>query len=416
MKRVKLPDHYIVLDLETTGLDVANDRIVEVGLLEVRAGAVLREWSFLVNPERPIGRMATRVHGITDERAASYAPFSYTKASEVLRWVSPPPPVVTYNGDRFDRPMLEAELARHGLAMPATAWVDLLPIARKTLPLKRFRLVDVAEHFSVSVEGAHRAGKDVRILMNVLEGMRGMVASEPQPELPADLAPTGLVARALQDLAPLSAESRRWANAALDLVCSTDEDHDRCVKAVIALKDASKRIEKLRKTHTAPLHEKKKEIDTAFRQGALAPIKEALAHIEQVQQPYLHKQHLERKEALLAAELAAQQVADAEGAKQRDKGLSERASNAYADVVYDEEIERRNRKAMESATTQTDLGFAKIKVKYRVEVIDRAQVPQEYLTVDVAKIAELAERLDGDVNIAGVTIEPIYTQHTRRAR
>tara|TARA_R100000808_G_scaffold5362_4_gene16419 strand:+ start:4567 stop:5814 length:1248 start_codon:yes stop_codon:yes gene_type:complete len=415
MDRVKLPDHYIVLDIESTGLDVANDRIVELGLLEVRRGRVLREWSFLLNPQRDINPMAQRVHGLSNARVASCPKFA-ERAEEILKWVTPPPPVVAYNGDRFDRPMLEAEFARCGITMPQTAWVDLLPIARKALPLKRFRLVDVAAHFDISVDGAHRAAKDTRILMNVLEGMRGMVASEPQPELPSAVAPTGIVSRALQDLAPLAAESRRWANAALELVCSTDEDHDRCVKAVIALKDASKRLEKLRKTHTAPLHEKKKEIDTAFREGALAPIKEALAHIEQVQQPYLHKKHLERKEALLAAEEAAAAVADAEGAKQRDKGLSEQASNAYADAVYNEEVERRNRKAMESATTQTDLGLAKVKVKYRVEVIDEAQVPAEYLMVDVAKIAELAERLDGDVTIAGVTIEPIYTQHTRRAR
>ena len=61
-----VPD-YIVFDLETTGVMISKDEIIEISAVKVRDGKVVEEFSELVNPGRPIPYDATRVNNITDE-------------------------------------------------------------------------------------------------------------------------------------------------------------------------------------------------------------------------------------------------------------------------------------------------------------------------------------------------------------
>ena len=48
-------DDYVVVDLETTGISPARDRIIEIGAVRVEHGTVTAEYSKLVNPGRPVG-------------------------------------------------------------------------------------------------------------------------------------------------------------------------------------------------------------------------------------------------------------------------------------------------------------------------------------------------------------------------
>lgn len=66
---------YAVIDVETTGFSPADDRVVEAACVIVQDGSIVRTWSSLVNPGRPIPPHATRVHGIGDADVAGAPPF-----------------------------------------------------------------------------------------------------------------------------------------------------------------------------------------------------------------------------------------------------------------------------------------------------------------------------------------------------
>ena len=63
-------DTYVALDLETTGLSPAADRILEIGAVKVIGGQIKETYETLVNPERKISRRIEELTGITDEMAA----------------------------------------------------------------------------------------------------------------------------------------------------------------------------------------------------------------------------------------------------------------------------------------------------------------------------------------------------------
>ncbi len=97
-------------DLETTGVNVVKDRIVEIAVLKLLPNGNKEGKTWLVNPEMPIPKGASEVHGITDEKVAD-APNFKTLAGEIYAfmkgcdWAG-------FNSDRFDIPMIAEEFMR----------------------------------------------------------------------------------------------------------------------------------------------------------------------------------------------------------------------------------------------------------------------------------------------------------------
>jgi DNA polymerase III subunit epsilon len=90
---------YAIIDLETTGFSPISDRVVEAACVLVQDGAIVRTWSSLVNPERPIPDYASRVHGITDADVAGAPPFE--RVQRVLYSLCEGATVVAHNAS-FD--------------------------------------------------------------------------------------------------------------------------------------------------------------------------------------------------------------------------------------------------------------------------------------------------------------------------
>lgn len=151
---------FVVVDLETTGLDPMADRIVEIGLIELDdRGQKLAEWQWLVNPDRPMG--AQFIHGISDDDVAFAPPFSVVapQLADLLRGRA----VVGHNV-RFDVSFLNAEFARAGIsfAIPSSVGVCTMDLSRIYLPDGRHRLADCAERAGVSSPITHRALADAQ--------------------------------------------------------------------------------------------------------------------------------------------------------------------------------------------------------------------------------------------------------------
>src|SRR5918993_4156600 len=157
-----------VFDLETTGVDVAHDRIVtaHVGLLESRGQVILaRDW--VADPGIDIPEAASAIHGITTEQARAIGAPAGDVVEQIVdalrSLLDAGIPVVAYNA-AFDFSLLAAEALRHGvrpLRDPAPV-VDPLIIDKAYDRYRRGKrtLAAVAEHYAVRLDDAHEASAD----------------------------------------------------------------------------------------------------------------------------------------------------------------------------------------------------------------------------------------------------------------
>ncbi len=172
------PSSYVVYDLETTGTSPRRNSIIEISAVKVSNHEIVDTFSTLVNPECAIPSAATAVNGITDEMVADmpcieevFPLFMDFVGDEIL---------IGHNIHNFDMKYLW-KVAEHLYGETVTNdYVDTLPMSRQKLPeLAHHRLVDLATHYSISTEGAHRALADCIMNQKCYELM---LAEEPSGE------------------------------------------------------------------------------------------------------------------------------------------------------------------------------------------------------------------------------------------
>lgn len=165
------------IDFETTGLDTAKDRITEMGvaLWDVPTQRPLMTVGTFLHDKTypPQSEEIVRLTGITDELLAEFG----TDPAQNLRWLDgfctkhQVEYLVAHNGENFDKPLLMAELARHGVEAPclrSLPWIDTrtdIPFA--TEPDSR-RLNHLALDCGFINPFAHRAVFDVLTMLRVL--------------------------------------------------------------------------------------------------------------------------------------------------------------------------------------------------------------------------------------------------------
>ena len=100
-------------DLETTGLNVAKDRVLEISILKVFPNGNKESKTWMVNPEIPIPPKTIPIHGITDEKVAN-AP-TFKQLSRDIYSMIKDSDLAGFNSDRFDIPLLAEEMLRAGI-------------------------------------------------------------------------------------------------------------------------------------------------------------------------------------------------------------------------------------------------------------------------------------------------------------
>lgn len=189
-----------VLDLETTGLSIARDRIIELAVLRMDPGGSVDERVRRFNPGIPIPPEATAVHGIRDEDVAHEPPFA-ARARSLLELLDPCD-LAGFNLRRFDLPLLLAEFRRAGLHLETRGrrLIDVKMIFHREEP----RDLAAAARFYLGREpaGTHSALGDVRTSAAVLAAQ-----IERYGHLPRDM--EGLH-RYCDEIAPFETEVDRW--------------------------------------------------------------------------------------------------------------------------------------------------------------------------------------------------------------
>lgn len=155
------------IDLETTGVNIATDRIVEIAIVKINTDGTKAVKRKLVNPLIPIPAGASDVHGITDDMVAN-APTFKQAANEIKQFLENCD-LGGYNSNRFDIPMLVEEFLRAGLdfSMEGRKMVD----AQRVFHLMEQRTLSAAYKFYCNkvLEGAHSAEADATATYEVLE-------------------------------------------------------------------------------------------------------------------------------------------------------------------------------------------------------------------------------------------------------
>lgn len=110
MTTLNLKKPIVFFDLETTGINIAKDRIVEISILKILPNGNKESKTWLVNPEIEIPKEASDIHGITNEKVVTEPTFKELapQVSEMIKDCD----LAGFNSNRFDIPLLAEEMLR----------------------------------------------------------------------------------------------------------------------------------------------------------------------------------------------------------------------------------------------------------------------------------------------------------------
>lgn len=180
MTQLQLKKPIVFFDLETTGLEIALARIVEISMLKIHVSGKQEILTLRINPEIPIPEESFRIHGISDEDVKNEAPFRQL-AQKISAFIGTSD-LAGYNILRFDLPLLAEEFLRAGIMFDVSSRsvIDVQNIFHKMEP----RTLSAAYRFYCNDEltNAHSAEADTLATYNVLvaqlERYQGVVVEE----------------------------------------------------------------------------------------------------------------------------------------------------------------------------------------------------------------------------------------------
>lgn len=163
-----LPPRLAIVDLETTGTDPTRDRVTEVAILLVDDGALIEEWSSLVNPGVPIPSEIQALTGIRDDMVRG-APRFAEVADEVMSRLHDR--VFVAHNARFDYGFIKNECRRLGLKYTADVLCTVRLSRRLSPDYSQHGLDAIVERHGLVAEGRHRALGDARLAWLFLDRM-----------------------------------------------------------------------------------------------------------------------------------------------------------------------------------------------------------------------------------------------------
>lgn len=195
--------NYIAVDVETTGLNPARDKLLEVGAVKVKNGEVCEKYNKLIHTGIVLPERITELTGITNEMQKTGEKIAdimgeFVEFCEDL-------PILGHNV-QFDFNFLKQNAVNFGFSFEKEG-IDTLKIARKVLPnLESRTLQALCEYYQISVKNAHRALDDAYAAHQLYEKLW-----EQFSENPLDFAPKKLVYSAKRQ-GPITNSQKRYLN------------------------------------------------------------------------------------------------------------------------------------------------------------------------------------------------------------
>lgn len=160
---------YVVFDIETTGLSVINNKIIELAGVKMKDGKEIDRFSTLLNPHEKIPYHITQLTNINDDMVKD-APDLEPKLREFIDFIGDD--VLVAHNARFDIGFIQANCKALGMPEVKNPVLDTLELARFIHPsLKNHRLNTLADKYKISLENHHRAVDDSLALGGILYGL-----------------------------------------------------------------------------------------------------------------------------------------------------------------------------------------------------------------------------------------------------
>jgi DNA polymerase-3 subunit epsilon len=165
--KLNLKNPLIFLDLETTGINIVTDRIVEIALLKINRDGSEESRELRINPEMPIPAYASKIHGIYDEDVKD-APTFREVARSLAQFIEGCD-LAGFNSNRFDIPLLAEEFLRVDvdIDLKRKKFIDVQAIFHKME--KRTLAAAFKFYCHQELDGAHSAMADTRATYDVLK-------------------------------------------------------------------------------------------------------------------------------------------------------------------------------------------------------------------------------------------------------
>lgn len=190
--KLNLTKPLIIFDLETTGLDISKDKIIQISYIKVSPDGKEERKNYFVNPEKPIPAEVTELTHITDEMVKNAPTFKQLSATLVDDFKGCD--FAGYNSNNFDIPLLAEEFLRAGVSFDFTKsrMIDVCQIFRM---MERRNLAAAYKFYcGRKMEDdfqAHLADEDTEATYRVLQGQLDMYApgkqEEPERQLKNDM-------------------------------------------------------------------------------------------------------------------------------------------------------------------------------------------------------------------------------------
>ena len=162
-----LPQDYVLLDVETTGLSPLKDSIIEIGVAVIHQGSIQTEYGRLIRCGRAIPAEIQILTGITDELCEKEGALLADVLNDVYDLIDEKE-VVSWHAS-FDIAFLEYAFEQNHFSLPDYHFTDAEGLVRKQVHgLPNYKMQTVAEHFGINEKQLHRALPDCRMLYGIL--------------------------------------------------------------------------------------------------------------------------------------------------------------------------------------------------------------------------------------------------------
>lgn len=170
------PEDYTVIDIETNGLNSNIDDIIELSAIRVRKDKIVKTFTKLIKPQRPVGGFISRLTGITNSMLANERAIDEI-LPEYLDFIGKD--IVLGHNVNFDINFIYDKSMKHFNKAFSNSFVDTLKIARKLkLECENHKLKTLADYYNIKQGRMHRGLEDCRITFEVYKCLKSYVLAK----------------------------------------------------------------------------------------------------------------------------------------------------------------------------------------------------------------------------------------------
>ena len=175
-KTFLLPDSYIVLDIETTGLSVETDEIIEIGSIKVEEKENVDTFQAIINTKKIISPEIENLTGISNKMVLAKGRDTNEVLNEFQKFTGEMP-IISHN-IAFDISFLRKAYEKYGYTMPTNPCIDTLRMARQLLDdLPDYKLGTLLEYLQIEHNDLHRGLEDCKAIKKIFEKFRLIYSS-----------------------------------------------------------------------------------------------------------------------------------------------------------------------------------------------------------------------------------------------